>query len=147
MNEVSDGSRLQELFADFLGSADSLRVYHGDSLVFCSEKDGLLPLLEYATTVSRDYTGVVVFDKVVGRAAALLCIKVGSRAVYSPLGSELAARVLDEYGVKYRLERLVPFITAADGSDMCPMERLSLDKEPEEFYQVLVRAFPGQGAN
>ncbi len=133
------------LFTDFLASDDALRVYHGDRLVFRSAKDGLLPLLEYAKTVAGDYTGVVVFDKIVGRAAALLCIKVGAGSVYSPLGSQLAADVLQQYGIEHHLQSLVPFITAADGKGMCPMEKLSLGKGPEEFYQELVRRLsPGE---
>jgi len=139
MNQSTGGGDYQGLFADFLTSSDALQVYHGYRLVFRSEKDGLLPLLEYARTVAGGYTGVVVFDKIVGRAAALLCIKVGAGAVYSPLGSRLAADVLRQYGIEHRLQRLVPFITTADGKDMCPMEKLSLGKDPEEFYQELVQ--------
>lgn len=139
MSKTAGSDRHRKLFTGFLNSNDALRVYHGDRLVFSSAKDGLLPLLEYLRTTASNYAGVVVFDKVVGRAAALLCIKVGARVVYSPLGSQLAADVLQEYGIEHHLQRLVPFITTADGSDMCPMERLSLGKSPEEFYQALVQ--------
>lgn len=138
MSKSTGGEKYQELFSRFLASNDALRVYRGDRLVFSSAKDGLLPLLEYLRTIAGGYTGVVVLDKVVGRAAALLCIKVGADAVYSPLGSQLAAEVLREYGIEHHLQRLVPFITTADGSDMCPMEKLSLGKSPEEFYQALI---------
>lgn len=144
MSAMAGGDRYQKLFVDFLASDDALQVYQRGKLIFSSEKDGLLPLLEYAKSAAAGYTGVVVFDKIVGRAAALLCIKVGAGAVYSPLGSELAARVLEEYGVEHHLQRLVPFITRADGKDMCPMERLSLGKSPEEFYQALIQRLSGE---
>lgn len=145
MSHSPGGHRYRELFSNFLASQDALHVYHGDRLVFSSVRDGLLPLVEYIRTVAADYTDVVVFDKVVGRAAALLCIKVGATAVYSPLGSQLAAEVLEEHGIEHHLHRLVPFITAADGKDMCPMERLSLGKSPEEFYQALTQRLSARG--
>ncbi len=145
MSKSTGSDKYQRLFTDFLTSTDALQVYHNSRLVFSSTKDGLLPLLEYARTAARGYTTVVVFDKVVGRAAALLCIKVGAGAVYSPLGSQLAAHVLQEHGIEYHLQRLVPFITTADGNDMCPMERMSLGKSPEEFYQALIERLSDRG--
>jgi hypothetical protein len=71
-----------------------------------------------------------------GRAAALLCIKANCREVYSPLGSQLAVEVLGKRGIKYHLTRTVPCIQTPD-EKMCPMELLSIGKEPEEFYQLI----------
>ena len=34
-------------YNEFLNSDDTLRVYHDDKLIYTSNKDGLLPLLEY----------------------------------------------------------------------------------------------------
>jgi len=126
-----------QLFDEFLRSGDSLRVYEGKSLVFASRKDRLLPLLEYIDTLAAQHTGVFVFDKIIGNAAALLCIKAGCREVSSPLGSQLAATTLDKHRVEYRLTRIVPYIQKSDGEGMCPMEKLSIDKGPEEFYQLI----------
>ena len=72
-----------------------------------------------------------------GNAAALLAIKANCREVYSPLGSQIAVKTLDKYGVKYYLTEIVPYILQPDGVSMCPMEKLSIDKEPEEFYQEI----------
>lgn len=131
-------NRYQQLYADFVASADTLRVYKGDSLVFNSTEDRLLPLLEYIRALAESYTDVVIFDRIVGRAAALLCIKARSRTVFSPLGSRFAAEAFEQYGIEYYLEQIVPFITTADKTDMCPMEKLSLGKSPEEFYHAVI---------
>jgi hypothetical protein len=32
---------------------------------------------------------------------------------------------------------MVPYIQRADGQGMCPMEKLSLGKAPEDFYRIL----------
>jgi hypothetical protein len=134
--EMTDNKRGQ-LFAEFLGSGDSLRVYEGKDLVFASRKDRLLPLVEYIDTAATQHTGVFVFDKIIGNAAALLCIKASCREVSSPLGSRLAATTLDKHGIEYRLSRIVPYIQKSEGEGMCPMEELSIDKEPEEFYRLI----------
>lgn len=139
----STGSGYQQLYAHFMASPDTLRVYKGDSLVFNSAKDGLLPLLEYVRTLAGNYNSVVVFDKIMGRAAALFCVKAKSCAVFSPLGSKLAVEVFEQYGIEYHLEQVVPFITTADGKDMCPMEKLSLGKSPEEFHRAVVQRLTG----
>ena len=77
------------------------------------------------------------FDKIVGGAAALLSIKAGCHKVYSPLGSQLAIKTLDRYGIRYHFAEIVPFIQKPGGEDMCPMERLSIGKAPEEFLEVM----------
>lgn len=128
---------LEKLFAEFITGDDTLRVYEGNRLVFSSTKERLLPLLEYLGGAASQYRDVTIFDKIIGNAAALLAVKAGCREVWSPLSSELAVRTLDGYSIAHHLKKVVPYITQADGKTMCPMEKLSVDKEPEEFYRLL----------
>ena len=140
LTEELENSSLQiypPLFHEFLLSDDTLRVYKGDKLLFASNKDQLLPLLEYIDRLAPHHQQVVILDKIMGNAAALLSIKAGCQEVYSPLGSQLAIKTLGKYGIKYHLTEIVPYIQKPGNQDMCPMEKLSLDKEPEEFYQVM----------
>ena len=127
----------KHFFNEFLTSDDTLRVYKDDKLVFSSSKDRLLPLMEYIDGVAVDYEQVVILDKIMGNAAALLSIKAGCQEVCSPLGSQLALKTLDKYGIKYHLIKIVPYIQKPDGQDMCPMERLSINKGPQEFYEAM----------
>jgi hypothetical protein len=126
----------RELFSDFLRGGDALRVYRQGKLVFTSDKPGVLPLLEYAARFAPHEKDVTVFDRVVGNAATLLLSRVSCREVYSPLGSQLAGETLQGYGISYHFTETVPFIQNRERQDMCPMERLSLGKDPEEFYQA-----------
>ncbi|MBI4285201.1 MAG: DUF1893 domain-containing protein [Chloroflexi bacterium] len=125
------------LFEEFLASADALRIYQGLKLVFSSTKDGLLPLMEYTARPCPDRPDAVVFDKVMGNAAALLSINAGSKEVFSPVGSRPAIQTLAKYAVAYHLTKIVPYIRTPDGQAMCPMEKLSLDKTPAEFYALV----------
>ncbi|MFC1915467.1 DUF1893 domain-containing protein [Chloroflexota bacterium] len=126
------------LFNEFLTSDDTLRVYDDEQLIFSSSKDRLLPLLEYIDRLAPDHQRVIIFDKIMGNAAALLSIKANGQEVFSPLGSQLAIKTLDKYSLKYHLSKVVPRIQRSDGEDICPMEKLSIHKEPEEFYKVML---------
>lgn len=126
----------RDFFDEFLMSCDTLRIYEGNQLIFFSIKGQLLPLLEYIEQFPH-HQQVVIFDKIMGNAAALLSVKAHCQDVYSPLGSKLATKTLDRYGIKYHIIEIVPYIQNSDGQDMCPMEKLSLDKVPEEFYQIM----------
>ncbi len=125
------------LFDEFLVSRDSLQVYEGNKLTFVSTRDRLLPLMEYISDFNPHHQQVIIFDKVVGNAAALLVVKANCQEVYSPLGSQLAMTTLDKYGVKYFLTEIVPYIKQQNVEEMCPMEKLSIGKGPEEFYEIM----------
>ncbi len=112
------------LFNEFLTSSDTLQVYKDNELFFSSNKDRVLPLLEYIERFAPYYQQVVIFDKIMGNAAALLAVKASCQEVYSPLGSQLAVKTLDRYGIKYHLAKIVPYIQKPDSKDMCPMESL-----------------------
>ena len=127
----------KDFFSEFLMSGDTLRVYKCDRLIFSSNKDRLLPLLEYIGRFVPHHQQVVIFDKIMGNAAALLSIKASCQEVYSPLGSQLAVRTFDKYGIKYHIAEIVPYIQKPNEEDMCPMEKLSINKAPEEFYEVI----------
>jgi len=126
----------QPLFDEFATSRNTLRVYKGSKLIFSSDKDRLLPLIEYLEKFASSHRKVVIFDRILGRAAALLCAKANCREVYSPLGSQLAIGVLGKLGIKYHLSRIVPCIQTPEDK-MCPMELLSVGKEPDEFYNLI----------
>ncbi len=124
-------------FKAFLDSDDTLRIYYGNKLIFSSKKDRLLPLMDYIGTCKNERKPVVVYDKIMGNAAAMLCVEAGAVEVYSPVGSELAVKTLDKHGIRHHLLKTSPYIIREDGKGMCPMEELSIGKEPDEFYRIM----------
>jgi len=105
-----------------------------EELLFSSKKERLLPLLEYINQSGHSHQPVVIFDKIMGNAAALLSVKAGGEEVYSPLGSQIAVKTLEKYSIRYHLNEIVPYIQRPGKEEMCPMEELSLNKEPAGFY-------------
>ena len=128
---------IRYLSRDFLKSSNSLRVYEGERLIFTSDKFRLLPLLEYIEQFPPPHQPVTIVDRVTGNSAALLSIFANCREVYSPLGSQLAIDTLDNYQIKHQITDIVPYIQKNRDGEMCPMEKLSIDKEPEEFYEIM----------
>lgn len=124
-----------EHFTDFKTSLDTFRVYARNELVFNSQKGRLTPVLEYLEK-SPVPDEVVIFDRAVGNAAALLAILAGAGEVVSPLGSQIAAETLNRAGIKWHFDVTVEHIQRPDGR-MCPMEQASLGKKPGEFYLSL----------
>jgi hypothetical protein len=131
-----------KLYSDFLASADTLQLYRDGVLAFASQQERLLPLYDYLNS-GGDLPPVVVFDKVMGNAAALLTVLAHGREVFSPLGSQLAVATLKANGIAYHLDKTVPRIMQADGENMCPMEALSIGKTPPEFYKELKERIEG----
>ena len=125
------------LFDEFLLSDDNLRVYACGKPLFASRSEGLLPLMEYIDEFSPCFQPVTIMDRIAGNAAALLAIKANCRELHSPLASQQAVATLKSYGVEYRFSEALPYIKKAGSEDMCPMEKLSLNKKPEEFYQAM----------
>ena len=74
-------------------------------------------------------------------------MKIKAGEVASPLGSELAVKTLEKHGISYYLDATVPFILRADGVRMCPMEELSIDKIPDEFYAALKERMESAGTD
>ncbi|MBI2832016.1 MAG: DUF1893 domain-containing protein [Chloroflexi bacterium] len=128
---------MPDLFDEFMQSGDSLRVYACGKLLFSSLSDRLLPLMEYIGEFSPCFQPATIMDKLAGNAAALLAIKANCRIFYSPLASEHAVATLRRHDVEYHFSKIIPYIKKPDSKDMCPMEKLSLNKKPEEFYQAI----------
>jgi hypothetical protein len=127
----------QKLFAEFVKSGDSLQVYKDDNLVYASREKMLLPLLKYIKAYATKYQQVTIFDKIVGNAAALLLVLADCRQVYSPLASESALKTLNEHGIVYQIDQVVPYIQKPGTGKICPMEKMSWDKTPDAFYHLI----------
>jgi hypothetical protein len=105
------------LFNDFLSSSDTLRVYKDEKLLFSSKKNMLAPLIEYIDGSKNGNKNVAIMDKMVGNAAALLAVIAGGSEIMSPVGSEIAVKTLDRYGIKYYLASIVPQVKTPKGGN------------------------------
>ena len=129
---------MQKKFEQFLKSSWGLELWLGDETIFRSKKSGVLGLLDFINKQGEKHEGIIIFDKIAGQAAALLAAYLKAKEVYGAMGSELAVEAFKKYKIKFYLAKTVPNILNRDKTDLCPMEKLSIDKTPEEFYKCLI---------
>ena len=114
--------------------AHTLEVFSKETLVFFSDGKWLHPLFEledFLATSDHDPATLTVRDKIIGKAAALLLIRLGIRDVYGGIMSKLGQQALEKYDVAYGYGTLVDRID-------CRTEELLLDEfDFEKAYAIL----------
>jgi ABC-type Mn2+/Zn2+ transport system ATPase subunit len=85
-----------------------------DAIVFSSTAKWLHPLFELESFLAGeqapDPADCIVYDKAIGKAAAVLIIRMGFREVHTALMSALAEPLLTVHGVRFSSQVLVPRI-------------------------------------
>jgi len=77
-------------------------------------------------------------DKIVGAAAAKLCVYSGMASVFAATISEEGIRVLQGNCIMHQFENEVPNILNIDKTDICPFEKLVIgSRDPKEAYTKL----------
>lgn len=128
------------LFHSFLESMDTVWFMRGGARIFRSQKKGIAPLVEYLDTFGiSEGNETVIFDRVVGNAAALLMKLAGCTEVRAPLASAHAVKTLEALDIGGQFQTVVPYIINRQGTGMCPFEELSIGKSPEDFYPLAQR--------
>lgn len=112
-------NRLKQELADF-----ALVAFKQDELFFSSKQRGIAPLVSLCEK-NTDRSELYVADKVIGKAAALLCVQCNAKMLYAKVISEAALSVLDKYKIDAAYDTLVPFIKNKEGDNKCPMEKLA----------------------
>ncbi len=112
----------------------TLEVYQNTTLIFYSDGNWLHPLFElerFLAETEVDPSNLVVHDKIVGRAAALLMIHLGLGRVHAQLLSQLGQEVLEHHNVPYTYEQRVKRIA-------CQTEQLlETMVDPASAYRLL----------
>lgn len=121
---------------EMLTRGDYTLVVCRDGYVHISEDSGLGGLLQIAG--SGEWEGACAADKVVGKAAALLFVKLKVSAVYAGTLTKSAARVFEANGIAYRYGECVGSLLNAGGTDYCPYEKAVQSTEnPDEAFTIL----------
>ncbi len=132
--------KLQKLEKDGL----SILIEKDNEIVFQSYDPMLKPLYTCLVEIKEQLKGATVYDKIVGRAAAYLCIIGQVKEIYTPLASEAAIKVLTENNIKITAGKSIPLIKNRDNTDSCPMEKLAMScTGPEDFFLALQAKMAG----
>ncbi len=111
-------------------------VAEGEKVIFTSKDRGIKPLVEYCHQYGGAHPGAVLADKVIGRAAALLCCLAGIRELHTGVLSQGALDELNKAGIRAGYDTKVEAIRNRDNTGFCPMEALSKGvDDPEEMLR------------
>lgn len=97
-------------------------VLYKDGAAHLSDKRGVAPLVDWLDE-GLPMDGFSAADKIVGKAAAMLFVLAGVKAVYAPVMSRGAAEFLRGRGVEAAYGLLTEGIINRAGDGPCPMER------------------------
>jgi hypothetical protein len=122
-----------------LGKGLSLVIAKDGGILFETKQSGVSGFLLAIEKFGKEKLyGTSVADRIVGRAAALLCTYCGVNAVYAIVLSNGGKRVLEENGVTFEFENLVPSILNRQKTGTCPFEKIvSTVSDGEEAFKRL----------
>ena len=102
------------------------------------EGRGVAPLLDILDHDSSALKGAFLVDKVIGRAAAAICVATGVRGVYGLTVSAEGAAFLAEHNIPCEAKNTVPKILNRDKTDLCPLEKSCLGlTKPDEMVAAI----------
>ncbi|MCK5197478.1 MAG: DUF1893 domain-containing protein [Spirochaetales bacterium] len=116
----------------------SLELKFENKTVFSSNGKWLHPLLDMEDFLNRenyDPAKLMLYDKIIGKASALMIIRLGIGKVAGGIVSKPAETVFKKWDVEYSSKKQIDYID-------CRTEQILMDiSDPEEVYQLIrVRA-------
>ena len=113
----------------------SLALIKNEKIVFSSRESGLRPLWECLKKYRRSKKTFILFDKLIGLAAAKLIVhaRIISR-IETLLVSEPAKIFLEKNDIQIRAARIVPNILTKDRLAICPGEIIALNTATENEF-------------
>lgn len=116
----------------------TLVIVKEDKVIFETGSQGVGGFLQAIEKLGKRLFASSVADKIVGAAAAMLCVYSEVSSVFAATISEEGIKVLENNQIIYQFENEVPNILNHDKTDVCPFEKLVIgSREPKEAYTKL----------
>jgi hypothetical protein len=122
----------------------SLVVVKKGKVVFETKKQGVSGFLKAIEKMHQKLFDASVADKIVGVAAAMLCVYSGVSSVFALTVSEGGIMVLEENNIVCLFEKKVSSILNRDKTDVCPFEKTALASETSEEAYVKLKALASE---
>jgi hypothetical protein len=122
----------------------SLVVAKNGNVIFETKKPGISGFLEAIETLDENLVAASLADKIVGVAAAMLCVYAGVSSVFGLTISTKGVRVLEDNNIKCVFEKEVSNILNHNKNDLCPFEKLAIASGSSEEAYVKLKALVDQ---
>ena len=117
-----DAALLSEACAMIAVAGTSCVVARGGQIIHTADGRGVAPLLALYHQERDKLKGSCVVDRVIGKAAAMILVLGGVKAVYGEILSAVAGAYLSEHGIAYAYGACVDGIINQTGTGLCPIE-------------------------
>jgi hypothetical protein len=116
----------------------SLVVVKNGQTLLIKQSEGIQPLLTAIDTLQSEIQGSTVGDRVLGKAAAFLCVHAKVGSVYTSQATKTALAILIRAGIPGQAEKMVPYLHNREKTDVCPFEKMLTNVDSaENAYQIL----------
>lgn len=121
----------------FETTENTCMVFDENGVVRIFTDHGIKPLVLTLMNEPAILAGTTITDRIIGRAAAMLCVEGKATRVYGHIMSEGAKQVLEDAGIEPAYHTLVPEIRNRDQTDTCPMEKkVAHTSDSHEAYTI-----------
>ena len=104
----------------------SLVIVKKGKVIFETKKAGISGFLQAIKKLDKNLVASAVADKIVGVAAAMLCVYSGVSSVFAQTISAEGIRALEANNIEYFFEKKVSNILNRNKNDVCPFEKLAI---------------------
>jgi hypothetical protein len=122
----------------------SLVIVKKGKVIFETKKQGISGFLQAIEKLNKNLVAASAADKIVGVAAAMLCVYSGVVSVFALTISEEAIRVLEDKNISCRFEKKVSNILNRDKNDVCPFEKLAMASESSDEAYVKLKSLASE---
>ena len=122
----------------------SLVIVKRGKVIFETKKQGISGFLQAIEKLDKNLVAASAADKIVGVAAAMLCVYAGVASVFALTISEGGIRVLEDNNIACLFEKKVSNILNRNKTDVCPFEKLAMDSGTVEEAYVKLKTLASQ---
>lgn len=122
----------------------SLVIVKKGKVIFETKKQGISGFLQAIEKLDKNLVAASAADKIVGVAAAMLCVYAGVVSVFALTISEGGMRVLEDNNIACMFEKKVSNILNRDKNDVCPFEKLAMASGSSDEAYVKLKSLAGQ---
>ena len=131
-----------ESLKDMLNNPDVRGVVRtNDCEIIEFHSHGIKDLYNLLATSPNRLKGAYVADRVIGKGAALLLALGQVKQVFAKLISKQAVEVLRDAEIMVDYNTMVPNIINRDGTDICPIEKLTMTISQPDIAFVKIKEF------
>jgi hypothetical protein len=111
-------------------------------VLFRSRERGIAPFFHAVQSIGKSLHNAAMADRIVGLAVSMLCVHARIASVYADVASNAALDMLQKNGVIVDARDTVSHISNADGTDLCPFEKLAGScQRPSQLMAALQSLF------